>query len=347
MSTRCVRRWLLPLSIISFWFFAAPHIPKAVVEVYHRAYQHFVSGLLFISSRIPFSSGDVLYLGSGFWLLREVIWICRRKKKFSAVKSLRGIAWVTTLFYLFWGLHYFRKPLDQRLHYSRKAETRTQALALWDYILQRAETARKQIDSFRFNPKNLADANPKIQQAYRRLPKAMRERDIPVFVKPSLYSKLMNYSGISGYFNPFTLEAQANTDMPVVQLPFTLCHEVAHQYGVAPEDEANFYAYQAARHAPDIEFQYSAYFEALRYTLKHLMGAYPQAAKARMDSLPLDIRSDFKRVAAFYKKYRNTTYAVTDFFNDTYLKANRQKHGQVSYSYFYYLLLADYNQGDR
>ena len=82
----------------------------------------------------------------------------------------------------------------------------------------------------------------------------------------------------------------------------------------------------------------------MRYTLRHLMRVYPEAARARLDSLPLGIRSDFKRVAAFHNKYRNATYAVTDFFNDTYLKANRQKRGRASYGYFYYLLLADYNR---
>ncbi len=46
--------------------------------------------------------------------------------------------------------------------------------------------------------------------------------------------------GVTGYLNPFTNEAQVNTTVPAFLQPFMTCHEIAHQLGFAPEEDANF-----------------------------------------------------------------------------------------------------------
>ncbi len=57
---------------------------------------------------------------------------------------------------------------------------------------------------------------------------------------------LGNYLGFTGYYNPFTGEAQVNTTVPQFLLPNIALHEMGHQIGYAKEDEANFSAYLAA-----------------------------------------------------------------------------------------------------
>lgn len=338
------KAWLPPCAVLLFWFLIAPRLPQAVIEAYHTWYQRFLPGPLWVTSALPFSLGDVLYLIALLWLLRTAALLLLRRQRWRLSKLLWGLALISSVFYLCWGLNYFRRPLYERLGFKRQRETPTQALALYDYLLRQAKHRRSQIHTFHYKATEGAAINEMVQAGYERLPQRLREQRVPLFVKPSLYSTLLSYSGISGYYNPFTFEAQVDANIPTVQLPFTLCHEAAHQYGVAPEDEANFYAYQAARHAPDIEFQYAAYFEALRYSLAHLLRHYPKQGRARLAALPPAIRSDFRRVRAFYQKYRNGTYALTDFLNDKYLKTNRQKRGGASYEHFYQLLLADYTR---
>ena len=46
-------------------------------------------------------------------------------------------------------------------------------------------------------------------------------------IKPSIYSYLGNYLGFTGYYNPFTGEAQVNTTVPEFILPFTTCMKLA------------------------------------------------------------------------------------------------------------------------
>ena len=76
-------------------------------------------------------------------------------------------------------------------------------------------------------------------------------------VKFSFYGYLANYLGFSGYYNPFTGEAQVNTTVPRFVQPFTTCHEIGHQLGYAKEKEANFCGFLATKSSPDPAFRYS------------------------------------------------------------------------------------------
>ena len=82
--------------------------------------------------------------------------------------------------------------------------------------------------------------------------------------------------GYSGYLNPFTNEAQINSLLPDFQLPFVMCHEVAHQLGYAAENEANFIGYMTAIANPDDYFKYSGYSSGLKYCLRELGRRAPE-----------------------------------------------------------------------
>lgn len=58
--------------------------------------------------------------------------------------------------------------------------------------------------------------------------------------KKILTSKLLSYTHFTGFYFPLTGEANINSDAPDCFIPFTIAHEMAHQRGVASEDEANF-----------------------------------------------------------------------------------------------------------
>ena len=60
--------------------------------------------------------------------------------------------------------------------------------------------------------------------------------------KKAFYSRLMSAFNYTGFYFPYTGEATLNTDPPDNLLPATIAHEMAHQRGVASEQEANFVA---------------------------------------------------------------------------------------------------------
>lgn len=83
--------------------------------------------------------------------------------------------------------------------------------------------------------------------------------------KKILFSNIMSQQNLSGIFFPFTLEANYNTDMYITNMPFTICHELAHLKGYIYEDEANFIAFMACVESGNLFFQYSGYLNVLNY----------------------------------------------------------------------------------
>jgi len=151
-------------------------------------------------------------------------------------------------------------------------------------------------------------------------------------VKPSIFSYLGNYLGFSGYYNPFTGEAQVNTTTPVFTQPFTTCHEIGHQLGYAKENEANFAGYLSARSSRDPAFLYSVYFDLYYYAASELYIRDSMQVRPLRDQLKPSIRQDFKELRQFYQKYKNPLEPVITQLYGNYLKANSQPQGMMTYN---------------
>lgn len=63
--------------------------------------------------------------------------------------------------------------------------------------------------------------------------------------KPLLSSDFMCQQYMAGYYFPFSMEANYNNVMYIMNFPSTMCHELAHLKGFILEDEANFISYLA------------------------------------------------------------------------------------------------------
>lgn len=70
---------------------------------------------------------------------------------------------------------------------------------------------------------------------------------------------------IMGYYFPFSMEANYNDTMYVVNKPTTLCHELSHLKGFIYEDEANFIGFLACVDSEEPLFRYSAYLSVIGY----------------------------------------------------------------------------------
>ena len=257
--------------------------PEAVETYYSQRFYPLVSAVQrCTSSFFPFALGDLLYALLIIYVLKKIVVFISKQQKtkndylFFGLKSLNLILLVYISFKLLWALNYARPRINQQLNISAKPYQKEQLLRLNTFLLEQLNVLNKSIDTAQFNlsPKELEDL---ATAAYNQLAETQ-----PFFrykysaVKPVSSAWLVSKMGIEGYYNPLSGEANINHRLPGFTLPFVTCHEIAHQLGVAKEDEANLVGYLAAIHSKNVAFQYSAYYNMLRYVLFEIRIKYPE-----------------------------------------------------------------------
>ena len=150
--------------------------------------------------------------------------------------------------------------------------------------------------------------------------------------KASAFGYFMQYLGVQGYYNPWTGEAQVNRFLPPFMLPFVMCHEMAHQSGIAAEDDANLLAYALCTTAPDSTFSYSGYFNLWLYTHGRLRMSDSSIAKSLEATIHPLVIAQRDTLRAIRKKYRSEVGKWSSSFYDGYLRAHNQRGGLDSYA---------------
>lgn len=163
--------------------------------------------------------------------------------------------------------------------------------------------------------------------------------------KPLRASDLMSQQYMQGYYFPFSMEANYNDVMYVMNKPATMCHELAHLHGFIYEDEANFISYLACVASDDPFFEYSGYLSVLYYVeqdYKRVSTEKEQeiqiSDQVKIDNMFLK-QSEWDRInkKAWFKTKQ--VRKVSAKLTDASLKANGVKDGQNSYSRVVHLLL--------
>ena len=150
-------------------------------------------------------------------------------------------------------------------------------------------------------------------------------------LKPIALSEAMTYTHISGIFTYYTGEANLNINFPDYTLPFTAAHELAHQRGIMPENEANFAAFLVCIESDDPYIRYSGYLNMYEYINSALHSADYDTFKEVYSSLDRRVKGEIKAYNAFFEKYRENTAAnVAGAMNDTYLKSQGVAEGEKS-----------------
>ncbi|MEP6616658.1 MAG: DUF3810 domain-containing protein, partial [Ginsengibacter sp.] len=251
-------------------------LSHALVESMYSSgfFQGFAILLRKLTGWIPFSIGDVIYLLAGIWLLLKIlkVLILIFKKRMDRRILLNGIRkmiiillWIYIVFNIFWGLNYNRRGIAYQLNLSTKYDS-SDLKKILVLLLQKVNTTKHDLVIQRSTYPGDNELYQRAHDCYRRMNQIYPFIDYtPVSVKTSLYSTWGNYLGFTGYYNPFSGEAQVNHTVPKFIMPYTTCHEIAHQLGYAKEDEANFVGYLAATSSQDTLFQYSTYFDLFLY----------------------------------------------------------------------------------
>ncbi len=341
MQWKRFRPWLIPL-ILAVVIKIFSFFPQAVEKYYSAGIYPAISiypRLLF--GWIPFSIGDVLYTFVLFYLIISLIRFLSRafKRKLHRQylilclkRSFSILLWVYLLFNIFWGLNYDRLPLAQQQQLDVRPYSKEELQTLVGLLVNRMNETDSASREARKNLINNDSIFRNSVIAYR-----YAAKDHPALlyfypsVKFSFYGYLANYLGFSGYYNPFTCEAQVNTTIPRFVQPFTTCHEIGHQLGYAKEEEANFCGFLATKSSPDPAFRYSVYTDLYLYSASALYALDSTAFIPFRESLKPDVRQDLRDLKAFYMKYENPLEPIIHRMYGKYLKANRQPQGINSY----------------
>lgn len=163
--------------------------------------------------------------------------------------------------------------------------------------------------------------------------------------KPMIFSEILSIFNLTGFYFPFTAEANVNVHMPDTELAFTICHELSHTCGFMREDEANFIGYLACMHSQDTYIRYSGLYVALMHSMNALYLADSQSYFNLRATYSEALSYDVDMVQQYWDKYYDTPAAeASNMINDTYLKANNISDGTKNYGEMVDLLLAQYRK---
>lgn len=160
--------------------------------------------------------------------------------------------------------------------------------------------------------------------------------------KPFMFSKAMSLMNFTGFFFPFTGEANINVDSPSCMIPSTIAHELAHQRGVAAEDEANFAAVLACLENGDPVYCYSACLLAYIYLGNALRRADSDAWNEVYASLSDGVKADLSHNNRYWAKFETPVSSVSDTVYNGFLQSYGQTLGLQTYGACVDLLVAYY-----
>jgi hypothetical protein len=150
-------------------------------------------------------------------------------------------------------------------------------------------------------------------------------------VKRSLFGRLIQHLEIEGYYNPFTGESQINEHLPAFIMPFVVCHEMAHQAGIAAEGDANLLAYAIGTSANDSSFNYSCYLNIWFYAQARLNRRNHALAKQLESQLNSLTRAQIDTLEQIRKQYVSEFSKYSSDLYDNYLRFHQQRDGIRSY----------------
>lgn len=341
MSQRIQFRILISIAVFFIGLAVLKNNPLWIEHYYvQKLYPHISYLNQRLWSWVPFSVGDIGY-GLGIVMLARGLIRFSLRKHFW--KSIAIIGILVALFYTSWGLHYFKTPMRvqrelpdtlsvdhllQTTHYYAEQTT------LLHNILSKSVSQKVITDLD--NRSLLALATETMEHTPFR-PEKLHGR-----AKATLFPTLLSYMGFGGYANPFTHEAQVNTLQPKLRILTTACHEIAHQWGFAAEDEANYISIKATTKAQNSLVAYAGNLLAFQHLINSLYRADQQHAKEIMTSIPEGVLANIREGRAFWERYQNPFEPLFETGYDQYLKANHQQAGIQSYSLVVGLLVDDF-----
>lgn len=319
----------------------------------------YAEGLRFLFGKISFSIGDIFYGLSILWIIYNMVSIfvklLRKKNIFkkenfkrSAYTTLVAGAIIYIVFNIAWGINYNRKGISKQLGLTAQKYTAEDLKQMNCLLIQKVNDAKASMIMHEHQYPTTKEIINLVAKSYEKLAKTYPYLGYhPVSLKKSIWSGVGNYAGFSGYYNPFTGEAQFSNTIPKFLQPFTACHEVAHQLGYAKEQEANFVGYMAAANSNDSFFHYSVYLELFMYTNRNLAAVDSLSARVYRKELTGPVKDDIAEWVKFNREHIGLLEPVVKWIYGAFLQSNEQPQGMLSYDQVTGFLIAYYKKFGR
>ena len=296
-----------------------------------------------LTNIFPFSVAEGLILSIPV-LFVTILVTCIRITNRDYRRGIRFIVSLASVLSLMYSLFvvttivaYNGSTLAKKLGLSEEPVSVSELRTTAEYMIERMNEDLDEV-SFRYAgassmPYSVSEMNKKLLDAYDSL--SDKYDFIPRLasrVKQICLSEPMTYTHLSGMYTYYTGEANLNINFPDYNLPFTAAHELAHQRGILPENEANFVAFLVCAQSEDPYIRYSGYLNMYEYLNSALYSASYDTFAEVYSSLDARVRYEMISYNEFFDKYRENVAAdVSSALNDNYLKAQGQEAGEKSY----------------
>jgi hypothetical protein len=335
-------KWILPFSCLIL-IEAIKFFPAFIEKYYSQGfYPPMARAFRMALGWLPFSLGDSLIALLIIWVLVSLFKLIKGSRKQPFKQQLLAISkkialwvlWVYIAFFSLWGLNYYRQGSTHLLNLHTEPYTPDDVDTLMQHIQLKLEYACR--DSLMVENGKTSDRIKLANEAKDAYDSASLQYSFMHFenisFKPILLGKLQAYAGYAGYIFPFTGEAHTDFYVPNFTLPFTVCHEMAHQIGFGAESEANLIGFLAARESENPAFVYSAYVGVHQYTLLELYKLDSLKARPFIEKIPPILKKDRLEQIKFHEAHSSFLQPALDAAYTLYLQGNNQPMGLQSYN---------------
>ena len=307
---------------------------KALVRPWHA-----FAGRLF--SAVPFSVTEwvILFLAAlGVVLLVLLIVRLIRRRWVKAYRTGMTILSVSAamfaLFCLWWGVLYYSDSFTEQAGLERRDISVQELETVTRYFAEQASSAGEHVERgedgvFRADKSDLFRRSADIYGGAEQIFPCLAAP--AVRAKPVLLSRLLSYIRYTGFFFPYTAEANLNADSPACLLPSTIAHELAHLRGVAREDEANFCAVVACLESGDEVYRYSGALLAYIYLGNALYRADYDAWRKVYSTLSENVRADLRANNDYWARFETPAADVSEKVYESFLQTYGDDRGMQSY----------------
>ena len=347
-------KWIFVISVIIFCavFNAAAWSSRSFADFYtDRIFPILTTGYGWFSSLFPFSVGELMLVLAVILLVLLIFTLILRKfflwKIMPVIISVVFLIMSLNCFVL-----YHCSPI--KVSQNTKQEYDLKDLEkLRDYLVEKCNDLSVQVP--RDEKGNVVYIGNMAQEAKKAMlgisDRQKRLGGFYVTPKNLLFSGFMSQQYMQGYYFPFSMEANINELMYIMNKPFTMCHELAHTHGYIYEDEANFLGFLACINSEDKVFEYSGYLGVLNYVNNDYYKAVDKDTYDTHVKISETVKYDnqFLTKEAWEIVDKHAIFDTelvkdaADTFIDVNLKVNGVSSGKVSYTYVVRLLLDYYN----
>lgn len=315
-------------------------------------------GLGELCSRVPFSVMEVLYVLAVLLAIAYVVWSvlavarARGRRRERAYTALLGAACALvtlyTLFFFLWGLGFWTDSFQDKSGIYAQPVSPEDLQSVTAYFAEQTARAAEDVPRdengvFSLSWREILADSTHVYDAL--------EEDFPFLafedkgVKPMFFSRLMSWMDFTGFYCAYTGESNVNIDSPACLLPSTVAHELAHQRGVASEQECNFLAVLASTTCGNPAYVYSGWLMGYIYLGNALYAADPDAYWAIRETLPETVQADLADNNAYWARFRDSAaQKVSNKVYDSMLKSYGETRGIQSYGTVVDLLVVYYRE---